>query len=122
MWKIANFLDSNFAFMVVKTADEWINNLMRKGKVDIGFEIHKVTNRIMTKILWGKDIRKLGKCEYFIGDRSPRKVYDFDEFSAIYSAHIFREYLWSSEVIFPIYRLIVPPDEIIDSQNIKTLK
>ena len=73
MEKIANFLDSNFAFMVTKTADEWINNLTSKGKVDIGFEIRKITYRIMTKILWGKDIQKLGKCTYFFSKLSAFK-------------------------------------------------
>ena len=103
MEKIANFLDSNFALMVTKTADEWINNLTSKEKVDIGFEIRKITYRIMTKILWGKDIQKLGKCTYFSPNNQPSKSIDFDEFYALYSADRFSEYFFVIWSYSPIY-------------------
>ena len=49
---------------MIRTVDDWAASLPRAQQLDVNFELNKITFRIISKILFGRDFDDIGKCEY----------------------------------------------------------
>ena len=73
-----NFV-SKYIPMMTKIVDEWIDEVSIGADLDLSFELNKITFRIITKILFGRDIDKMDKCVYISPINRTKQTLNFEE-------------------------------------------
>lgn len=49
---------------MINTIDEWAKSIQKGQLLDINIELNKITFRIISKILFGRDFNNISKCSY----------------------------------------------------------
>ena len=70
---------SKYIPMMIKIVDEWIDEVSIGADLDLSFELNKITFRIITKILFGRDIDKMDKCVYISPIDRTKQTLSFEE-------------------------------------------
>ena len=80
---------SKYIPMMIKIVDEWIDEVSIGADLDLSFELNKITFRIITKILFGRDIDKMDKCVYISPIDRTKQTLSFEECYFRYSKNEF---------------------------------
>ena len=70
---------SKYIPTMIQTVDEWSENIKIGEKIDLTVELNRITFRIITKILFGKDIHKMEQWEYVSPKDKSISLLDFED-------------------------------------------
>ena len=76
---------SQYIELMINTVDNWAKNLPADKVLDIGFEMSRVTFRIISKILFGRDLDKMKKWVYISPFEGYREEMSFEDWYLKYS-------------------------------------
>ena len=102
---------SKFIPMMINIVDDWIKDLEIGCDINISYELNKITFRIITKILFGKDIDKMDKCWYISPVDGSKHTLNFEECYFKYSKDEFESHFSPvGKILSPLanMRLIEP--------------
>ena len=97
---------SKYIPMMVQTVDEWSKNIKTEENLDLTIELKRITFKIITKILFGRDINKMEKCQYYSPHDGSISSLDFEDAYFRYSKDIFDTHFSALSKLIPFLATI----------------